>query len=300
VNVDRFDVHPPLREVIEAVSRALDEDILALGDLTAQLLEPGKTATFYVVSRSDGVVAGERCVEEVFRQIDTDIRVDWVVPDGERISPGEVVAVVDGVHSNILSAERTALNFLGHLSGVATLTREFVDAVEEVGSSTKILDTRKTTPGLRALEKAAVRAGGGRNHRMSLSDAVLIKDNHLKEMSIEDGVTKARDMWPGRMIEVECDRFSQVKEAAAAGASTVLLDNMTPEEAQRCVGYLRERGEGPNRVLAEISGGVSLTNIRAYALTGADFISIGSLTHSAPSLDVGLDVSESLDPGRDV
>ena len=295
--MDRFYLHPPLREVSEAVSRALDEDISALGDLTAQLLRPGSTATLDVVARRDGVVAGERCVKETFRQIDADIRVDWAVPDGERVVSGDVIATVFGAHGNILTAERTALNFLGHLSGVATLTRKFVDAVVAVGSRAQILDTRKTTPGIRSLEKAAVRAGGGRNHRSSLSDAILIKDNHLKEMSISDAVGRARDMWPGRTIEVECDNFSQVSEALDAGANTVLLDNMNPDEAARCVDFVGTKNGGSTRMLVEISGGVTLANIKEYASTGADLISIGSLTHSAPSLDVALDVSEALDDG---
>jgi nicotinate-nucleotide pyrophosphorylase (carboxylating) len=214
-----------------------------------------------------------------------------------------VVVEVGGPLRSILSAERTALNFLCHLSGVATLTRRYVAAVggcAEGGDgpgagATRVLDTRKTTPGLRALEKAAVRAGGGTNHRGSLSEGVLVKDNHLAGMGIAQAVALARARWPGRMVEVECDRPEQVEEAVRAGATMVLLDNMTPEEVAACVALADPAGRGPGRrpVAVEVSGGVSLDTAPAYAAARPDFVSVGALTHSAPALDLGLD----LEPG---
>jgi nicotinate-nucleotide pyrophosphorylase (carboxylating) len=205
-----------------------------------------------------------------------------------------VLAAVSGPARSVLSAERTALNFLCHLSGVATATRRLVDLAVAANPATRILDTRKTTPGLRALEKAAVRAGGGANHRGSLSEGVLVKDNHLGGTSIAKAVATARDRWPGRLVEVECDRREQVTEAVASGASQVLLDNMTPEEVAACVTLVRERAaDGPDgqRVLVEVSGGVSVETVGAFASAGADLISVGAITHSAPALDIGLDLS---------
>jgi nicotinate-nucleotide pyrophosphorylase (carboxylating) len=186
---------------------------------------------------------------------------------------------------SVLTGERSALNFLCHLSGVATMTRRFVEAA---GSGAKIWDTRKTLPGLRALEKAAVRAGGGVNHRGSLSDFVLVKDNHLGGVGIDAAVALAHDQWPGRAVEVECDRVEQVVEAIDAGAEMVLLDNMTPDEVSVCVGVVRERARA--RVLVEVSGGVSLETVGSYAATGADVISSSAITQSAPALDIGLDL----------
>ena len=161
------------------------------------------------------MVAGRACAVEAFAQIDPWVSVDWLRPDGSTVAPGDVVATVEGPLRSILTAERTALNFLGHLSGIATLTRAYVDAVRAANPATRVLDTRKTTPGLRALEKAAVRAGGGHNHRGNLSEAVLVKDNHLGGATITDAVGRARHLWPGRMVEVECDRLDQVDEAVS-------------------------------------------------------------------------------------
>ena len=207
--------------------------------------------------------------------------------DGAEVVPGSVVAEVSGPLRSILTAERTALNFLCHLSGVASLTRRFVTAVGRANPSTRVLDTRKTTPGLRALEKAAVRAGGGHNHRGSLSDAVLVKDNHLGGVTIAEAVARARRLWPGRMVEVECDRIDQVDEAVRAGATVVMLDNMTPEQVAACVARVRAAGTG---LLVEVSGGVTLETAPRLAAAGADLISVGALTHSAPVLDLGFDL----------
>jgi nicotinate-nucleotide pyrophosphorylase (carboxylating) len=213
--------------------------------------------------------------------------VDWSLDDGAPVEPGRMIAEVGGSLRSILTAERTCLNFLGHLSGVASLTRTFVEAVGRANPSTRVLDTRKTTPGLRALEKAAVRAGGGHNHRGSLSEAVLVKDNHLGGVSITDAVTRARQLWPGRMVEVECDRPDQVSQAVEAGASVVMLDNMGPDQVARCVALVRAGGTG---ALVEVSGRVDLDLAPQMAAAGADLISVGALTHSAPVLDLGFDL----------
>jgi nicotinate-nucleotide pyrophosphorylase (carboxylating) len=273
--------------VAEAVARALAEDLLPLGDLTAALVPAEATAHLAIVSRSAGVVAGRACALEAFRQVDPTLEVRWRIGDGGAVVPGDHVAEVVGPLRSILTAERTVLNFLGHLSGVATLTRRYVDAVRAANPATRVLDTRKTTPGLRALEKAAVRAGGGHNHRGSLSDAVLVKDNHLAGLSIGAAVARAKDLWPGRMVEVECDHPAQVDEAVAAGATVIMLDNMTSEEVAGCVSRLRAAGVD---TLVEVSGGVTLETAPGLAAAGADLISVGALTHSAPVLDLGFDL----------
>jgi nicotinate-nucleotide pyrophosphorylase (carboxylating) len=278
---------PPRPAVVEAVARALAEDLLPLGDLTASLLPEGTVSTVSVVSRSHGVVAGRACALETFAQVDPSVQVEWHLPDGTAVAPGDVVATATGSLRSILTAERTALNFLGHLSGVASLTRRYVDAVAAANPATRVLDTRKTTPGLRALEKAAVRAGGGHNHRGSLSEAVLVKDNHLGGISITDAVARAQRLWTGRMVEVECDRPDQVAEAVAAGATVVMLDNMGPDQVATCVAQVRASGTG---ALVEVSGGVDLAGAPLMAAAGADLISVGALTHSAPVLDLGFDV----------
>jgi nicotinate-nucleotide pyrophosphorylase (carboxylating) len=292
------EVHPPRLAVREAVARALAEDVLPLGDLTAALVPAGVTARFALVARQPGVVAGQRCAEEAFGSVDERVSVVWCRPDGSPVVPGDVVAEIAGPLRPILTAERTALNFLGHLSGVATLTRQFVDAVAAVNPTVRVLDTRKTTPGLRALEKAAVRAGGGHNHRASLSDAVLVKDNHLAGVGITEAVQRARSMWPGRMVEVECDRPDQVVEASRAGATAVLLDNMTPEEVAANTALAR-REAGEAGVLVEVSGRMDLRTAPAYAAAGVDLISVGALTHSAPVLDLALDLRDVTDRGED-
>jgi len=274
--------------VADAVSRALAEDLLPLGDLTAALVPSDATAAVAIVSRTAGVVAGRACAVEAFRQIDPSLDVSWLVPDGGGVEPGDRVAEISGALRSILTAERTVLNFLGHLSGVASLTRRYVDAVEAANPATRVLDTRKTTPGLRALEKAAVRAVGGHNHRGSLSDAVLVKDNHLAGLTIGEAVARAKDLWPGRMVEVECDHLSQVDEAVAAGATVIMLDNMSIERVAGCVAQLRADGV---TTLVEVSGGIDLEAAPKLATAGADLISVGALTHSAPVLDLGFDLA---------
>lgn len=293
---DRGDaVDPPLLAVRDVVARALAEDWLPLGDITASLVDTRRTARMAVVAREPGIVAGRLCAIEAIHQVDPEVTVTWRAPDGAAVGAGDVVAEVAGRFRSILTAERTALNFMCHLSGVATSTRRMVDAVAAANPATRVLDTRKTLPGLRAVEKAAVRAGGGVNHRGSLSEGVLLKDNHLGGISIGDAVARAARRWPGRMVEVECDRPEQADEAAAAGASIVMLDNMTPEQVADTVARLRAAGA---RVLVEVSGGVTLETAPAYAAAGADLLSVGALTHSAPALDLGLDLVPDLASDR--
>jgi len=275
----------PVDVVREAVTRALAEDLGPLGDLTAALVPADARAVADVIARVDGVVAGTACTTETFAQLDDRVTVDWLVDDGALVGAGTKLGSVAGPLRSVLTGERTALNFLCHLSGVATATHRVVEAA---GDRVRILDTRKTLPGLRALEKAAVRAGGGVNHRGSLSDFVLLKDNHLAGVTIPDAVQRAHSQWPGRAVEVECDRIEQVEEAVAAGASMVLLDNMTTDEVRASVALVRDaRAE----VLIEVSGGITLENVRAYADAGADVISTSAITQSAPALDVGFDIA---------
>jgi nicotinate-nucleotide pyrophosphorylase (carboxylating) len=287
----RDDVHPPIQAVRLIVTLALEEDLLPLGDLTSMLLDPTELGAAHFVARRPGIVAGTRTVVEVCRQVDAELECSVVLGDGEHVGAGGVIATVRGPFGSILSAERTALNFLCHLSGVATLTERYVATARQGGDTARVWDTRKTTPGLRALEKAAVRAGGGFNHRGNLSEAILIKDNHLGGISIADGVSRARLRWPGRMVEVECDSLAQVSEAVLAGATLVLCDNMAPEQVKEAVVLASRTPAGMARSLIEASGGISLENIAAYAAAGADLISVGALTHSAPILDIGLDLA---------
>jgi len=287
----RDDVHPPIAAVRAAVAIALAEDLLPHGDLSAALLPESCRGNATFVARQAGVVAGTRCVEETCLQVDSDLELTWLVGDGGEIGVGGVIGRIEGPSRSLLTAERTALNFLCHLSGVATAARRYVEAAGEANSSTRIWDTRKTTPGLRALEKAAVRAGGAANHRGNLSEGVLIKDNHLGVLSINEAVQLALERWPGRMIEVECDRPDQVAEALDAGATLVMCDNMTPEEVRACVELVRAHPRGTTgSVLVEASGGISLENVADYARAGADLISVGALTHSVVALDIGLDL----------
>ncbi|MDQ3756968.1 MAG: carboxylating nicotinate-nucleotide diphosphorylase [Actinomycetota bacterium] len=274
----RGDFHPPIEAVREVVARALAEDVLPLGDLTASLVPVDARARAAFVAREAGVLAGRLCAVEALRQVDDSIEAEWLADDGDRIEGGAVIGRVDGPLRSLLTAERTALNLLCRLSGIATLTRRFVDAA----APARIRDTRKTTPGLRALEKAAVRAGGGVNHRANLSDGILVKDNHLGGIGIAAAVKRATELWPGRVVEVECDSVDQVREALEAGAGMVLLDNMTPAQVAECVAVVG------GRLPVEVSGGVTLDNLAEYSTV--DYIAVGALTHSAPALDIGLDL----------
>ena len=276
------DLHPPISAVRDVVTRALAEDVLPLGDVTASLVPLGVHARALFTARAGGVLAGRLCAVEALAQVDPTLDGTWWFDDGDPIDAGDVIGLVEGTLRSILTAERTALNLLCHLSGVATLTRRFA----EMAAPARIRDTRKTTPGLRALEKAAVRAGGGVNHRANLSDGILVKDNHLGGVSVVDAVRRAGERWPGRLVQVECDSIDQVRTALDAGAGMVLLDNMTPDEVAECVRFVG------GRVPVEVSGGVTLDTVAAYAAAGADLVSVGALTHSAPVLDIGLDLEK--------
>jgi nicotinate-nucleotide pyrophosphorylase (carboxylating) len=282
---------PPGEAVSEAVRRALVEDLMPLGDLTAALVDPEVITTAAFVARAAGVLAGRDCATQTFTAIDSSVVLEWRCRDGDAVVAGQVLAVARGPLHSVLTAERTALNFLSHLSGIASLTRRYVEAAA-AGGPARIWDTRKTTPGLRALEKAAVRAGGGANHRGNLSDWVLIKDNHLAGASITDLVMRARHQWPGRTVHVECDHVIQVSEALAVGADALLLDNMSSDEVAYCVDLV---GEHPGRrPLVEASGGITLDSVARYAAAGVDCISIGGLTNAAGVLDIGLDIGVDL------
>jgi nicotinate-nucleotide pyrophosphorylase (carboxylating) len=283
-------VHPPIDAVREAVRRALREDLTPLGDLTATLVPDGPGEARFA-ARDGGRLAGTACAAETFAQLDPAVEVSWSVREGAELMPGEVFGVVRGPFRSILTGERTALNFLGHLSGIATLTSRYV-AAASAGGSARVWDTRKTVPGLRPLAKAAVRAGGGRNHRGNLSDWMLIKDNHLGGVSIAQAVATARDRWPGRTVHVECDTHEQCLQALDAGVDAILLDNMEPDTVRSCVEAARERQAGHSRrTLLEVSGGVTLETIGDYSATGVDMISVGAITNSAPVLDLGLDLA---------
>ena len=284
-------LEPPRDAVTEAVRRALAEDLTPLGDITSMLLPPAQ-ARAQLVPRVAGVLAGRACVTETFGQVDPSVEITWDAFDGDDLDAGQAFATVDGELSSILTAERTALNFCSHLSGVATATRLLVDAVEASGGGARVWDTRKTTPGLRSLEKAAVRAGGGANHRGNLSDWVLLKDNHLALLGITEAVAGARHRWPARTVHVECDTVAQAREAIEAGADALLLDNMSPQQVTECVALAAAAG-ADRRPLLEVSGGITADTIGAYAALGIDCISVGAITNSAPVLDIGLDIAPS-------
>lgn len=281
---------PPLFTVRAAVQVAIEEDLAPLGDITAALLDPSATTEARIGAREPGRLAGSLCVTEAFAQIDPSIEVEWRLVDGDAIAAGDDIAYVRGRLAPILTAERTALNFLCHLSGVATLTGEYV-AEAARGGGAHVWDTRKTTPGLRSLQKAAVRAGGGRNHRGNLSDWMLLKDNHITGIGITEAVGRCLDLWPARTVHVECDRLEQMVEAIEAGAAAVLLDNMAPDQVRACVERAHELPAGGRPVLIEASGGITLETIAAYSATGVDQISVSRITQSAPALDIGMDIS---------
>jgi nicotinate-nucleotide pyrophosphorylase (carboxylating) len=284
-------LEPPIGVVREVVARALAEDLTPLGDVTSALLDPADTVDAQVVARAAGRLAGTSAFTETFRQVDERVRVTWRAGDGACVEPGQVLADVAGPTAPVLTGERTALNLLGHLSGVATLAARYQAAVDDAGGTARIWDTRKTTPGLRSLEKAAVRAGGCANHRGNLSEWVMLKDNHLGDVGIAEAVAAARRRWPGRTVEVECERQDQVEEAVRAGADLVLLDNMTPDEARACVAAAEQAAGAGHRPLIEASGGITLDTVAAFGQTGVDLISVGAITNSAPVLDVGLDLA---------
>ncbi len=275
------------KEIAQAVALALAEDVGA-GDVTTLATVPAdSSASARMVARRTLTVAGLEFAAEAFRQLSPSVRFIALIPDGQRAEAGSAIARVEGPARALLTAERVALNFVQRLSGVATLTARYVEAVH--GTGARILDTRKTTPGWRRFEKYAVACGGGTNHRIGLFDLVLIKDNHLAALrdaapnAIAAAVQRARAAYPHLRVEVEADTLEQAEQAASAGADIVLLDNMPPavlKEAVRRIG---------GRAQTEASGGVNLDTVRTIAETGVNFVSIGALTHSAPAVDIALD-----------
>lgn len=266
------------------VQSALNEDG-AHNDLTTiATVVSERRARAKLVARDAGVICGVPLALEAFRILDPKVAIRVDAEDGARVERGAPVLFLSGHARGLLSAERVALNFMQHLSGIATLTARYVDAIK--GTKARILDTRKTLPGWRPLEKYAVLAGGGRNHRSDLSTGILIKDNHLAavEGNIDLAVRRSRDVAPpGMKVEVECESVEQVADALAAGADIIMLDNMSPEQMRECVQIIN------GRAITEASGGINLSNVRAVAESGVDWISIGALTHSAPALNLALD-----------
>lgn len=274
----------PQFQVYAAVSAALDEDLGQAGDITTQATIDAQTsAEATIVARKPGRIAGLQYAEAAFKSFDHDALFDVTTPDGHDVEAGGTVARISGLAPALLTGERVALNFLCHASGIATATRAYVEAIE--GTNARICCTRKTTPGLRALEKYAVRAGGGMNHRFGLYDAVLIKDNHIAAAGgIKQAIERARSQTGHMvMIEVEVDTLDQLKKALEQSVNAVLLDNMDAAALAEAVTI------ADGRVVTEASGGVMLENVRAIAETGVDLISVGALTHSASALDLGLD-----------
>jgi nicotinate-nucleotide pyrophosphorylase (carboxylating) len=266
----------------DLVRRALEEDVGA-GDVTSEAtIAPDAQARGRLVSKADCVLAGVDVAIEAFRQLDPSVRVAMHRADGDRCRPGEEIAALVGSARALLAAERTALNFLQRLSGIATLTSQFVAAA---GGRITVLDTRKTTPTLRALEKHAVAVGGGTNHRFGLYDAILIKDNHVRLAGgVRAAVTGARTARPDLAIEVEAQSLDEVREALDAGVDVVLVDNLGTDEIRNAVGLARGRAR------VEISGGVTLERMSELAATGADLVSAGALTHSAPAIDISFEI----------
>jgi len=272
----------------QVVDSALAED-LGWGDVTTQaLITADEVATAYLVAKGDGVLAGLSVATAVFHRVDSALKVEELVSDGSTVHLGDRLAVIKGLVASILGAERVALNFLQKLSGIATETAKYVEAVS--GTKALITDTRKTTPGLRILEKYAVRVGGGHNHRQNLGDGILIKDNHLVVLQyrgegIGEAIRKARQQTPHTpKVEIEVESVEQAREALSAGADIIMLDNMNLDDMKLVVGLAQ------GRALIEASGGITLDNVRAVAETGVDLISIGALTHSVKALDISLEL----------
>jgi nicotinate-nucleotide pyrophosphorylase (carboxylating) len=277
----------PEEQIAAIIDLALTED-LGDGDVTSEILIPPELKSKATISAKEaGIVAGVEIARKVFLRVDSSISFSTLSKDGTAVNPGDKIAELSGRVISILNAERTALNFLQHLSGIASLAAQYTAEMHDL--KTYIADTRKTTPGLRRLEKHAVRMGGGRNHRFHLGDGILIKDNHLAAlratgMDLKDIVTKAKKSAPrGLKVEVEVDTVTEAMEAAEAGADIIMLDNMSPREMRQVMKSLKDK------VKIEASGGIHLANVRQAALTGVDFISIGALTHSPKALDIGLE-----------
>jgi nicotinate-nucleotide pyrophosphorylase (carboxylating) len=280
----------------DLLGKALEEDNAREDVTTRALIPPGLRVAGRVVARAGGIACGLDLAARLCRLFDPGITFTPCLQDGDAAQEGAELARLEGPARSVLAVERTMLNLLQRLSGIATLTGRFVE--QTAGTRAAILDTRKTTPGWRALEKYAVRCGGGVNHRMSLGDMVLIKDNHVAIMSdgqpgpadIGKAVRLARDANPGLLIEVEVEDLAQLESAVEAGADLILLDNMTPDQVRQAVAMATEMS-GDSRPQLEASGAINLANVKQYAVTGVDRISLGALTHSAPALDISLDIT---------
>ncbi|HEX7720086.1 MAG TPA: carboxylating nicotinate-nucleotide diphosphorylase [Woeseiaceae bacterium] len=266
------------------VSDALAED-LGSGDLTAELIAAATAATATVITREAMTLAGRPWVEEVFRQLDSGVRIEWYAADGETLAAGETVCELSGQARSLLSGERTALNFMQTLSATATVTARYVDAIK--GTGARILDTRKTLPGLRIAQKYAVRCGGGDNHRVGLFDAILIKENHIESAGgIGPAIAHSRALYPDRPVEIEVENLSGLREALEARAERLLLDNFTVGEMRLAVQVNRDEGKPPAEL--EASGGMALDTVRCIAETGVDFISVGALTKNIDAVDLSM------------
>ena len=271
-------------DIIAAVTAAIKEDI-GNGDITAQLIPETQQAHARIISRDKAVIAGQAWVNEVFRQIDANVEVIWKIKEGDLVEPNQTLFELKGNARSLLTGERCALNFLQSLSGTATLCRHYADIV--AGTSVKLLDTRKTIPGLRIAQKYAVTVGGCYNHRIGLYDAFLIKENHIMAAgNISNAVKQAHTIAPGKHVEVEVETMSQLDEAIEAGADTIMLDNFTPEEMIAAVQRTRAKTSG--KVKLEASGGITTDSLRHYAETGVDFISIGALTKDCTAVDLSM------------
>jgi nicotinate-nucleotide pyrophosphorylase (carboxylating) len=271
-------------DIIVAVTAAIKEDI-GNGDITAQLIPETQQAHARIISRDKAVIAGQAWVNEVFHQIDANVEVIWKIKEGDLVEPNQTLFELKGNARSLLTGERCALNFLQSLSGTATLCRHYADIV--AGTSVKLLDTRKTIPGLRIAQKYAVTVGGCYNHRIGLYDAFLIKENHIMAAgNISNAVKQAHTIAPGKHVEVEVETMSQLDEAIEAGADTIMLDNFTPEEMIAAVQRTRAKTSG--KVKLEASGGITTDSLRHYAETGVDFISIGALTKDCTAVDLSM------------
>ncbi len=279
---------PSEEQIDNIIDSALAEDI-SHGDVTSEaLLPPQLQGKASILVKAEGILAGGQVAKRVFLKVDPSLKVEILIEDGAKVKPGDIAATIGGRVISILNAERVVLNFLQRLSGIASQTAQYI--AETHGLAVRITDTRKTTPGLRLLEKYAVRVGGGQNHRFHLGDGILIKDNHIAAlralgMSLKDIVAKAKQNAPqGLKVEVEVNTTQEAREAADAGADIIMLDNMSPDEMRRVVSLI------PGQVKTEASGGITLANVRTVAMAGVDVISIGALTHSSKALDISIEL----------
>jgi len=278
---------------MDIIKEALKEDF-AKQDVTTNVLIPaGRVSEAFAVAKQDGVICGTEIFKKVFKELDPGAVITIFIKDGKRVKPGQKVAKVRAKTRAVLSGERTALNFIQHLSGIATMTTAYARAL--AGSKTKVYDTRKTIPGLRELEKYAVRCGGGVNHRLNLREMAMIKDNHLLEVKdLSEAVLSIKKKYRGIRVEVECEDITGVNKAVDAGADIIMFDNMGASTIKEAIAFIKH---SKINIETEISGGINLSTIAKYKNLGADRISVGAITHSAPALDISLDIVKTSDPG---